>query len=49
MLNFAGSIEVGVLIAGFCAAGVAVWAWHASIGKLQAILEREIAELEQAR
>ena len=35
MLNFAGSIEVGILIAGFCAAGVAVWAWHASIGKLQ--------------
>ena len=50
MLNFAGSIEVGVLIAGFCAAGVlpSVWALHASIGKLQAILEREIAEVEQA-
>ena len=41
MLNFVWSIEVGALIAGLCAAGVAVWAWHTSIGKLQAILEPE--------
>jgi hypothetical protein len=41
MLNFAWSIEVGVLVAGFCAAGGAVWAWYTSIGKLQTILERE--------
>jgi hypothetical protein len=41
MINFAWSIEVGVLVAGLCAAGVANWAWHASIGKLQAIVERE--------